>query len=256
MNRWRLDGKCALVSGASRGIGFAIARELAQLGADLIMLARGEDALERAASELREEFPARSIQSFSVDVADAEGRAALHDWLLDEALEFHALVNNVGDNRSQASLAYSAADIDAIMRTNTLSAFEMARLGHQFLSPHGDSAIVNIASVSGLKHVRTGSVYGMSKAALVQLTRNLAVEWAADGIRVNAIAPWYTRTVRTQGPLSNSEYFDEVLERTPLGRIAECEEVAGAAAFLCLPAASYITGVCLPVDGGFSVLGF
>jgi Tropinone reductase 1 len=96
----------------------------------------------------------------------------------------------------------------------------------------------------------------MTKAALGQLTKNLACEWAEDGIRVNAVAPWYIRTQRTEGVLADPDYLDEVLQRTPLARIGEPEEVAAAVAFLCLPAASYITGEIVAVDGGFLKYGF
>jgi Tropinone reductase 1 len=96
----------------------------------------------------------------------------------------------------------------------------------------------------------------MTKAALTQLTRNLACEWAADGIRVNAVAPWYIRTQRTESVLANPDYLEEVISRTPAGRIGEPEEVAAAVAFLCLPAAAYITGECIAVDGGFLGYGF
>jgi Tropinone reductase 1 len=96
----------------------------------------------------------------------------------------------------------------------------------------------------------------MAKAALHQLTRNLSCEWAEDGIRVNAVAPWYIRTQRTEPVLADPEYLEEVLERTPMRRIGEPAEVAAAIAFLCLPAASYVTGECIAVDGGFLRYGF
>jgi Tropinone reductase 1 len=104
--------------------------------------------------------------------------------------------------------------------------------------------------------VRTGAPYGLTKSALHQLTMNLACEWADDGIRVNAVAPWYIRTQRTGPALSDPDYLDEVLQRTPMGRIGEPEEVAGAVAFLCMPASSYITASVIAVDGGFLHYGF
>jgi Tropinone reductase 1 len=129
-------------------------------------------------------------------------------------------------------------------------------LAHAFLKQHGSASIVNVGSVSGLTHVRTGPLYGLSKAAVHQLTKNLACEWASDGIRVNSVAPWYIRTRRTSDALGNPEYFEEVIARTPMRRIGEPEEVAAAVAFLCMPAASYITGECIAVDGGFLRYGF
>ena len=255
-SRWRLDGQVALVSGASKGIGFACARELAALGADVLLVARDETALEHAQSELAEEFGEREFFIFAADVVEAEQRLEVFDWIADLEVELSLLINNVGGNLTKPTLDYTADEVRDLMDTNVLSAFEMCRLAHPHLAEHGNAAIVNIASVSGLVHVRSGSPYGMSKAAIVQLTRNLACEWAEDGIRVNAVAPWYIRTQRTAGPLADPDYLDEVLQRTPMGRIGEPEEVATAVAFLCMPASGYITGECVAVDGGFLHYGF
>jgi len=254
--RWRLDNELILLTGATRGIGLACARELAALGADLILVARDPDALARVAAELGDAHPQRTLWTVIADVASERGRAAISERLAGIDRGLHALVNNVGTNTSRATLDYDAGQWRALFETNLFSAFELSRMTHPWLTRRAASAIVNVASVSGLTHVRTGSPYAMTKAALLQLTRNLACEWARDGIRVNAVAPWYIRTERSTQALADPDYLDEVLERTPMGRIGEPAEVAAAVAFLCLPAASYITGECIAVDGGFLRYGF
>ncbi len=254
--RWRLDGRVALVTGGSRGIGYACARELAALGAQLLLAARDADALEAARGELLEEFPACAAQVFAADLEDAEARLELFDWIADLGAELSILVNNLGSNTTRAALDYALAEVEALLRTNLLSAFHLCQLAHPHLAAHGAAAIVNVGSVSGITHVRSGAPYGMSKAALHQLTRNLACEWAEDGIRVNAVAPWYIRTRRTADALADADYLEEVLARTPMRRIGEAHEVAAAVAFLCLPAAGYISGECVAVDGGFLRYGF
>lgn len=255
-SRWRLDGQVALITGASRGIGLAAAHELALLGADLVLVAREEAHLDLTRDELVEEFPDRDIRAFAADVADHEQRLEVFDWLADLELGVSLLVNNVGTNIRKATLAYVDGEIRELIETNLVAAFEMCRLAHPHLVQHANAAIVNVGSVSGAISVRTGSPYGMTKAALHQLTRNLACEWAEDGIRVNAVAPWYIRTQRSEPVLADPDYLDEVLVRTPMGRIGEPEEVAAAIAFLCLPASSYVTGECIAVDGGFLRYGF
>jgi len=185
-----------------------------------------------------------------------EQRLEVFDWIADLDVDLSLLVNNVGGNEAKPALDYVLDEVRALVELNVLSAFELCRLAHPHLAEHGNAAIVNVGSVSGLVHVRTGAPYGLTKAALHQLTRNLACEWAEDGIRVNAVAPWYIRTRRTEDKLADPAYLDDVLLRAPMGRIGEPDEVAGAVAFLCLPASSYVTGECIAVDGGFLRYGF
>ena len=255
-NRWRLDGQLALVTGGSAGIGRAIARELLGFGAEVLVVARDGAALERTRDELADEVPGGNVHALVADVADDEQRREILDWIEDRGDGLNILVNNAGGNRRRAAVDYTEDEWREIFEVNTFSAFELSRYAHPLLTKHAASSIVNVGSVSGLTHVRTGVAYGMAKAALHQLTKNLAVEWAEDGVRVNAVAPWYIRTRRTSDSLADPDYLDEVLLRTPMGRIGEPEEVAAAVAFLCLPAAGYVTGECIAVDGGFLRYGF
>jgi Tropinone reductase 1 len=255
-NRWRLDGQLALVTGGSAGIGRAIARELLGFGAEVLIVARDATALDRTRDELADEVPDGVVHALVADVADEEQRREILDWVEDRGEGLNILVNNAGGNRRRAAVDYTEDEWREIFEVNTFAAFELSRYAYPLLTKHAASSIVNVGSVSGLTHVRTGAAYGMSKAALHQLTKNLAVEWAEDGVRVNAVAPWYIRTRRTSDSLADPDYLDEVLLRTPMGRIGEPEEVAAAAAFLCLPAAAYITGECIAVDGGFLRYGF
>lgn len=264
--RWRLAGARALVTGGTRGIGQAVARELLELGAEVFVVARDAERLERCLTEWREAGFAGRAHGCAADVSTAQGRARLLEAVSGTFADLDLLINNAGTNVRKATTAYTEPELRRIFDTNLTSAFELCRSAHPLLvaAAHRSTAagsrrlssVVNVVSVAGLTHLRTGSPYGMTKAALVQLTRNLACEWARDGIRVNAVAPWYTWTPLAQPVLEQESYRNSILERTPLGRIADASEVASAVAFLCLGAASYVTGQCLAVDGGFTVNGF
>jgi Tropinone reductase 1 len=183
-------------------------------------------------------------------------RSALFQAVKKRWESFDILVNNVGTNIRKKAIDFSLEEYNLIIATNMTSNFEISRLAYPFLKVKGDAAIVNLVSVAGFTHLRTGPPYGMTKAAIQQLTKNLAVEWAKDGIRVNAVAPWYTRTPLVEKLLQDQAYYQDILDHTPMGRIAEAEEVSSLVAYLCMPASSYITGQSIAVDGGFLIQGF
>lgn len=252
-SNWRLDGRRALVTGGSSGIGLATAMELAGLGADLVLVARNPDRLQQARDEIRSASPGAAVECVAADLSCEDDRQRMTAQL---AGPVHILVNNSGTNIRKRMAELTLEEYRHVQETNVVSCFEMCRMLYPLLRRGAPSCVVNNASVAGMTHLRTGAPYGMSKAAMIQLTRNLAVEWAPDGIRVNAVAPWYINTPLARQVLSDPDYRRQVLERTPMGRVGEVEECARAIAFLCMPASSYITGQCLAVDGGFTVYGF
>ena len=250
---WNLNGRRALITGGSSGIGLAVANEFAELGADLVLVARNLEKLERARESLLADFPDRAIEIVGADLSEDEDRHNLVDRLKGE---LHILINNAGINIRKKVADLTLEEYRKVQEFNVTSCFEMCRLLYPRLKNSAPSCVVNNASVAGLTHLRTGAPYGMSKAAMIQLTRNLAAEWAEEGIRVNAVAPWYIETPLAAQVLKQAEYRQDVLDRTPMNRVGKVEECARAIAFLCMPASAYITGHCLNVDGGFSIFGF
>lgn len=249
-----LRGKRVLVTGGTRGIGRAVAELFASCGAQVFVVARDEERLARRLDRWRREL-GLDVEGMAMDVTDAALREHLRDKLEQEWGALDACVLNVGTNIRKRAVDYTPDEVESIFDTNQRSAFALATGMHGLLSQGERSSMTFVLSVAAHTHLPTGAPYGMTKAALVQLVRNLAVEWAPT-VRVNAVSPWYTKTPLVEGVLGDSEYLDKVLAATPMGRIAEPEEVAGPVAFLASDLAAYVTGQTLAVDGGFLARGF
>lgn len=248
-NTWRLDGKIALVTGGSEGIGLAVAKELVSLGAEVIIASRSKTKLENAVAEINSE----NVSAVQADLSTASGQ----NLLLQNIVELGALdilVNNLGQADRGTFLEMDDSRIQSQIQLNLLATLSLTKSLYPYLKK-AQGSVINVSSVAGQRALPNRLWYGVVKAGLDQATRALASEWGGDGIRVNAVAPWFTETPLTRSALSNPEMKKKILNLTPIKRVAAPQDIAKAVAFLAMPASSYVTGVILPVDGGYTAQG-
>ena len=293
INRWTLEGNVYLVTGGTKGIGKAIVEELLLHGASTIVYcSRSNFTADDAATQqlYRQTYPKATLIHVACDVATVEGRKVLYDTMVTTHTikELHGLINNVGVNVRKGMAQQTSEEYYNIMRTNIDSAYFLCQLFLPMLECGVSSrrtlintnnnyyygSVVNVSSAAGIQSSGTGAAYGMSKAALNQMTRTLACEWASKHIRVNSVAPWMTFTpmlLNASSTSTSTAANDDnemllpstkmsVTEKaqiwTPMHRLAQPYEIAGPVIFLLLPASNYITGQILAVDGGLTSQGF
>jgi NAD(P)-dependent dehydrogenase (short-subunit alcohol dehydrogenase family) len=226
MDQFKLGGTVAVVTGGAKGIGAATVRLFEKSGARVVALdiATGCDVTDE-----------RQVREAFANVGDID-----------------ILVNNAGCAVRRAAVELSTQEWDQVLDLNLKATFFCARAAFPYMKRRGGGAIVNLASIMGLSGgIYPNASYQASKGGVVNLTRALALEWAADNIRVNAVAPTYVRTDLTVPIFSSPEMLKTVMAHTPLGRLPEVDDIAAAILFLCSPAAHCITGVTLPVDSGY-----
>ena len=248
-----LEGKVALVTGGSKGIGRAIALALADAGADVALAARGAEALEKARGEVEER--GRRAIAVPTDVADEEQVRALVERTANELGGIDVLVNNAGAAPFLSTVdSIRMSGFEKYFRINFMSAvFCTQAAAPHLLAKGGRANVINVASVAGTIASPGLTYYASAKAALINFTKTVAMEWASSGVRVNAIAPGWVETDMNEGARQSPEWHETIRSLIPMGRWAQAEEIASVALFLASDAASYMTGSVVVVDGGQTV---
>ena len=243
---FRLDGKVALVTGASRGIGYGLARALAEVGATLAVSARDEKALAALASELPGSLVVPMDMRSVSSIREGVGRVEKHFGRLD------ILVNNAGLGGNQSALEVTESEWDEMMDVNLKGLFFCAQAAAQGMVKRGYGRIVNMSSQASVVGIVDHAVYCATKGGVNQLTRVMALEWSKHGVTTNAVGPTFIYTPGTAERLDQPAYRENVLRRIPANKIGDISDVAGAVIYLASDAAKLVSGTCLLVDGGWT----
>jgi 2-dehydro-3-deoxy-D-gluconate 5-dehydrogenase len=248
LDTFKLDGRVALVTGASAGLGQAIAIALAEAGADVACHGNSRSPEATCAAVARTERTALAVIG---DLGETDTPRKLIDATLEKFGRLDILVNNAGTIRRAPAVDYSEADWATVIQVNLSAVFRLSQLAGRQMISQGKGKIVNIASLLSFQGGITVPAYAASKGGVAQLTKALSNEWAGKGINVNAIAPGYMRTDNTRALQADETRNRQILERIPAGRWGEPSDLAGAAVFLAAPASDYVNGEVLVVDGGW-----
>lgn len=245
-----LSGKVAIVVGGTQGIGRAIALGLAMFGADVIPVSRSFEKSKKITEEIAN--LGRRGLALSVDVTKQENLEYLRDKALEEFGKIDILVNAAGMNYKNYVVDYTEEMFNEVIRTNLIGVFLACKVIGEQMVKQRKGKIINIASMGSFFGISRSSAYCASKGGVAQLTKVLAIEWAPYNVNVNAIAPGWFKTELTKPVYENPELSKKVIDRTPMGRWGEVEDLIGAAVFLASEASDFVTGTILCVDGGFS----
>ena len=247
---FRLDGRVVVVTGASKGIGWDLAKALAGAGARLAVAARDRDALDRLVSEI--EAGGGEALAVKLDVRDVGEIGRGFDLVRDRLGSVDVLVNNAGLGANQPAEEVTEDDWDTMMGVNLRGLFFCCQAAGRIMLDQGSGRIINMSSQAGVVGIRDHAVYSASKGGVNLLTKVLALEWSERGVTVNAVAPTFIYTPGTAERLDQPEYLERVLDRLPIGRVGTTTDVAGAVIYLASPAGALVSGHVLLVDGAWT----
>ena len=251
-NLFSLEGKVALITGASKGIGEAIARNYANMGAKVVINSRKQEAVDAVANAINTE--GGTAIGVAGQVGNMEDCQKLFDATMSAFGRIDIVVNNAATNPVFGPVENTDVSVfDKIMNVNVKAPFELAKLCLPIMEKNGGGSIINVSSIGGLKAEQMLGIYSVSKAALISLTKVMAAEWGKHNIRANVICPGLIQTKFSQALWSNDRIMKHMLSQVPLGRIGQPEEIVGLALFLASDASSYSTGGVFVADGGYLV---